>query len=92
LETEIGPQDNMLVRYLPDTLFTSPEYSNNWLLYYTGITRVAKNILSEIVRGMFLNDYDRLQVLSQIGAHATNMYDAIQRNDFNATAALIERS
>jgi galactokinase/mevalonate kinase-like predicted kinase len=92
LETEAGPQDNMLVRYLPDTLFTSPDYSNNWLLYYTGITRVAKNILSEIVRGMFLNDYDRLQVLSQIGTHASNMYDAIQKNDFQTTAALIERS
>lgn len=92
LETEAGTQETMSVRYLPDTLFTSPDYKPNWLLYYTGITRVAKNILSEIVRGMFLNEHSRLQVLSQMGAHAVNMYDAIQKNDFQATAALIERS
>lgn len=46
------------IRWLPDYLFTKPEYKDSMLLYYTGITRVAKNILSEIVEGMFLNRHN----------------------------------
>ncbi|MFT3737458.1 MAG: bifunctional fucokinase/fucose-1-phosphate guanylyltransferase [Breznakibacter sp.] len=92
LETEAGTQENMSVRYLPDQLFTGSEHGSNWLLYYTGITRVAKNILSEIVRGMFLNENSRLEVLAQIGANANAVYEAIQKNDYMATAALINRS
>ena len=44
-----------MVRWLPDFLFTSDEYRKCHLLYYTGITRTAKGILGEIVKGMFLN-------------------------------------
>lgn len=92
LETEAGTQENMSVRYLPDQLFTGSEHGANWLLYYTGITRVAKNILSEIVRGMFLNESSRLEMLSQIGGNAHAIYDAIQKNDYAATASFIDRS
>lgn len=92
LETAPGTQESMRVRWLPDLLFTQPATKNNWLLYYTGITRVAKNILSEIVRGMFLNEGRRLGILNQIKAHAGSMFDAIQQCNFEQTGKMIGRS
>ncbi len=92
LETVPGMQEQMSVRWLTDLLFTQPEYKNNWLLYYTGITRVAKNILSEIVRGMFLNEGRSLRILSEIKAHANSTFDVIQQCNFEQTGKMIARS
>lgn len=92
LESLPGTQEKMSVRWLPDLVFTRPEFKDNWLLYYTGITRVAKNILKEIVRGMFLNDGHRLQILREIKAHAYHTAHAIQQGDFNAVGSMVARS
>lgn len=82
LQTERGVDQNPVVRWLPDNLFTQPEYQPCHLLYYTGITRTAKTILAEIVRKMFLNHHDELALLREMKQHALEMYEAIQRNDF----------
>lgn len=82
LQTNEGFNQNPLVRWLPEYLFTDPEYRPCHLLYYTGITRTAKDILSEIVRGMFLNSEAHLGILSEMKAHALDMYEAIQCGDF----------
>ncbi|PZX18652.1 galactokinase/mevalonate kinase-like predicted kinase [Breznakibacter xylanolyticus] len=92
LETQPGIQTPMSIRWLPDHLFVDYQYKDNWLLYYTGITRVAKNILAEIVRGMFLNEQERLMVLNRIRHHARETFDAIQGQDYARTAAMIGRS
>jgi galactokinase/mevalonate kinase-like predicted kinase len=92
LESDPGGQEHLSVRWLPESLFTHADYRDNWLLYYTGITRVAKNILAEIVRGMFLNEGAKLQVIELIKKHAVDTYDVIQKNDYEATAAMIARS
>ena len=59
------------------------------ILYYTGITRTAKEILREIVRGMFLNARDRLEVLGELGRHADFTADVIQRNDWEGLGEAI---
>ncbi len=92
LETEPGTQEQMGVRWLPDLLFSQSPFKQNWLLYYTGITRVAKNILGEIVRGMFLNQGSRLRILDTIKEHAYETFDAIQQCDYEKTARMIKRS
>lgn len=92
LDTPPGTQEKMSVRWLPDALFTNPLYHDNWLLYYTGITRVAKNILSEIVRGMFLNDGHRLQILNEIKQHAHTTAAYIQQCDYEKTAQMVAHS
>ena len=51
LQSDRGFIQKPQISWLPDYLFTDPMYKPCHLLYYTGITRVAKNILSEIVRG-----------------------------------------
>ena len=84
LQTERGFNQNPVVRWLPTDLFTQPEYHACHLLYYTGITRTAKTILAEIVRRMFLNQHTELALLREMKDHALDMYEAIQRADFNA--------
>ena len=79
-------------RWLPDKLF-GPGYANEVaLLYYTGLTRLAKNILREIVRGMFLNSASCLEVLDGMREHALLTFDSIQRNDWAATCEAVKIS
>ena len=92
LTTQRGFDQNPMVRWLPDDLFTQPEYQQCHLLYYTGITRTAKKILGEIVRRMFLNHGGEIRQLRAMKAHAADMYEAIQRQDFQEMGRLIRRT
>jgi len=92
LQTIRGFDQNPQVRWLPDALYTQPEYAQCHLLYYTGITRTAKQILAEIVRRMFLNDHYQLALLRLMKEHTLQMYDAIQRHDFRQMGRLIGRT
>ena len=92
LQTQAGFEQSPVVRWLPDGLWTQPEYAQCHLLYYTGITRTAKQILAEIVRRMFLNQHDQLLLLRQMKEHTLEMYDAIQRQDFEHTGLLVRRT
>ena len=89
LQTPSGFNQSPLVRWLPDFLFTNPEHQKCHLLYYTGITRTAKGILAEIVRRMFLNETKQLQLLGEMKAHALDLYDAIQRGNFQEMGRLV---
>ena len=80
------------VRWLPDTVFTDTAYRPCHLLYYTGITRTAKNILAEIVRRMFLNEHNQLALLREMKEQAIQMYDAIQRVDFLRMGSLVRKT
>ena len=92
LDTQRGFDQNPRVRWLPDDVFTQPEYAQCHLLYYTGITRIAKKILAEIVRRMFVNQHQQLLQLREMKAHAIDMYEAIQRQDFQETGLLIRKT
>ncbi|TKG95368.1 bifunctional fucokinase/L-fucose-1-P-guanylyltransferase [Puteibacter caeruleilacunae] len=86
LETKQGINQLPSVRWTPDFLFTRPEYKACMLLYYTGITRTAKSILAEIVRGMFLNSSNHLSILQDMNEHALHTFDVLQRGSFNELA------
>lgn len=92
LQTEPGFNQNPIVRWLPTDLYNQQEYRACHLLYYTGITRTAKDILSEIVRRMFLNQHDQLALLREMKSHTLDMYDAIQRNDFRRMGLLMRKT
>lgn len=92
LQTESGWCQHPSVKWLPDSLFTSPEYGKCHLLYYTGLTRTAKGILSEIVQGMFLNSTAHLELLARMKVHAMDLYEAIQRNDFETMGRLVRKT
>ena len=92
LQTQRGFDQNPQVRWLPDSLFTQPEYAQCHLLYYTGITRTAKTILAEIVHRMFLNHGGEIRQLRAMKAHAIDMYEAIQRQDYDAYGRLVRKT
>lgn len=82
VETAPGLNQVPRVRWLPDHLF-GPAYANRRiLLYYTGITRLAKGILAEIVRGIFLNSPGHLATLEEIAASAHRTALALERCDY----------
>ena len=81
-----------LIRRLPSDLFTDPQYAPCHLLFYTGITRTAKDILAEIVRRMFLNHGEQIRLLREMKNHTMEMYDAIQRDDFTRMGRLVRRT
>lgn len=92
LQTHAGMEQSPLVRWLPDYLFTGSEYQKCHLLYYTGITRTAKGILAEIVRSMFLNSTGHLALLGSMKSHAFDLYEAIQRGNFDEMGRLVGKS
>ncbi|MDR1859817.1 MAG: bifunctional fucokinase/L-fucose-1-P-guanylyltransferase [Bacteroidales bacterium] len=81
-----------VIRWLPDFLFRQPETKNSMLLYYTGITRVAKNILTEIVRGMFLNSSRHLDILREMRTHAERTMEAVQSHNYELLCEKIRHS
>ncbi len=92
LQTEEGYSQRPLVSWLPQQIFTSPEYAQCHMLYYTGLTRTAKDILAEIVRGMFLNSGKHIDLLDEMKAHAIQTAEAIQRNRFEEYGRMIART
>ena len=92
VETSPGLDQKPTIRWLPGRFFSREYADQTVLLYYTGITRVAKEILKEIVRGMFLNSRTHLEILGDIGANAGRAADAIQREDWDALCGAVRRS
>jgi len=91
LETRAGLFQAPQPSWLPERMFV--EHANrDLLLYYTGITRVAKDILHEVVRGMFLNDHRELAILAEMGVHAQNLARQIQRGNWSEVGLGIRRS
>lgn len=92
VETAAGLAQQPLVRWLPSHLFGPATANQTILLYYTGMKRVAKGILQEIVRGMFLNRAAQLRVLERIKAQAYRGFEAVQRDDWDALCEVVAGS
>ncbi|MBN2451765.1 MAG: bifunctional fucokinase/L-fucose-1-P-guanylyltransferase [Lentisphaeria bacterium] len=86
-----GPRQEILVRWLPDAMLRR-QLNGAVLLYYTGLTRVAKGILQEVVRGMFLNAAGPQGILERIGANALRLADALQHQDWERFCRCLGRS
>ena len=92
IETAPGLAQKPAIRWLPHHLFDHEYTNRSILLYYTGITRLAKNILVEIVRGLFLNSPTHLGIIADIGANADFASAAIQKCDYDMLLAAIRNS
>ncbi len=92
LQSAPGFEQEPQIHWLPDTVFTDPEYAPCHLLYYTGITRTAKHLLAQIVRHMFLNSGSQLRLLRRMKEHSMEMYDALQRCRFQTVGSLVRET
>lgn len=54
-------------------LFTDPQLAPCHLLYFTGVTREAKHVLLDVVRGMGLREDRRMRLLQAIQANAQQL-------------------
>ncbi|MGJ3241400.1 MAG: fucose pyrophosphorylase domain-containing protein [Opitutales bacterium] len=91
IETQPGAGQYPTVRYLSSSLLEPPHANQTVLLYYTGITRMAKGILQEIVRNMFLGEARTIRLLEQIRSNAHHAMDAFLYGDPDAVARTIRR-
>lgn len=92
IETSPGLRQEPRIRWLPERLLSGVEAGRRVLLYYTGITRMAKGILGEIVRGIFLNSPEHLAVLAEIGRGAQQMVLAFERCDYDALTRAVRHT
>jgi galactokinase/mevalonate kinase-like predicted kinase len=92
LESAPGLVQRPAVSWAPDHLFTRPDTKGMILLYYTGITRIAKTILADIVRGMFLNSSRHLTILEEMKLHAAGTLETVRRLDWNGLNSAVRYS
>jgi galactokinase/mevalonate kinase-like predicted kinase len=92
IETSAGLVQRPTLRWLPHHLFDRDYANRSVLLYYTGLTRLAKNILAEIVRGIFLNSPAHLGVIADIGANADFAAAAVQKCDYETLTEAVRNS
>lgn len=92
IQTEAGFNQSAVVRWIPESIFLRPENKPLHLLYYTGITRTAKQILAEIVRNMFLNDAKTLSLLADMKRHTNELYEVMQRGNTLQYGRLVRKT
>jgi len=88
--TEPGMVPDAHIHYLPLDVLDPSANGGRTLLYYTGITRLAKNILQQVV-GRYLNrDRATMATLRHIGAVAREVMDAFIRKDIERFGTLMD--
>ncbi len=92
IETDSGIHQLPRIKWLPERMLVQGIEQGIIMLYYTGVTRVAKDILKEIVRSMFLNERRHLLLLEDIRHHARETYDVLQSADWDGFCRAIHRS
>ena len=92
IETQPGASQQPSIRYLPTQLLGPDVLNRQFLLYYTGLTRMAKGILQEIVRDMFLGRSETIRTLEDIRANAQRLYQDLHGGDPTAVSRSVARS
>jgi galactokinase/mevalonate kinase-like predicted kinase len=78
------------VGYLPAEVLDPKLNGGQTLLYYTGVTRLAKNILQEVVGKWLDRDREAVETLQQIHRLAGEMTEAVARKDLPEFGRLID--
>jgi galactokinase/mevalonate kinase-like predicted kinase len=69
------------IHYVPSDILDPQCDEGQTLLYYTGITRLAKNILQQVVGRYLSRDRATMATLERIGAVAREVMDSFIRKD-----------
>ena len=78
------------IHYVPSDILDPKANGGQTLLFYTGITRLAKNILHQVVARYLNRDRATLATLKHIGAAAREVMDAFIRKDIERFGRLID--
>jgi len=89
IRTRPGLAPDAAIHFLPSDVLDPHLNGGTTLLYYTGITRLAKDILEQVV-GRYLNrNRHAMATLRRIHALAPDMADAVSRKDQSTFGRLI---
>jgi len=88
--TDVGLVPDARIHYVPSDVLDPEANDNRSLLYYTGVTRLAKNILHQVV-GRYLNrDRATMATLSRIRSAAKDVAEALIRKDIAEFGRLVD--
>jgi len=87
---EPGLVPDAKIHYLPVDVLDPKINNGQTLLYYTGITRLAKGILGQVVGHYLDRDRKTLSTLRQIHALGPQVADAMSRKDIQAFGKLVD--
>jgi len=90
ITTESGLVPDPAIRYMPADVLDPKANGGQTLLYYTGITRLAKNILGQVVARYLDRNRDAMATLRKIRALASKAADAMARKDLEAFGHAID--
>ncbi len=78
------------IHFVPSDILDPSVNDGQTLLYYTGVTRLAKNILQEVVGGYLNRQRATLATLRSIGQTARAAMDAFIRKDIEMLGGVID--
>jgi galactokinase/mevalonate kinase-like predicted kinase len=78
------------IRHLPADVLDPRLNDGQTLLYYTGITRLAKDILEQVVGRYLDRDREAMDVLDRLKALATQMAEVIAGKDLSSFGRLLD--
>ncbi len=88
--SEPGMVPDAHIHYVPQDIIDPERTRGQVLLYYTGITRLAKNILHQVVGRYMSRSRDTVATLGRIGSIAHEVMDAFIRKDIKRFGDLID--
>ncbi len=88
--TDVGLVPDARIHYVPSDVLDPKANGGRSLLYYTGVTRLAKHILHQVV-GRYLNrDRATMATLSRIRSAAKDVAEALIRKDIAEVGRLVD--
>ena len=88
--TDVGLVPDARIHYVPSDVLEPKANGGRTLLYYTGVTRLAKHILHQVV-GRYLNrDRATIATLSRIRSAAKDVAEALIRKDIAEFGRLVD--
>ncbi len=91
ISTQPGLIPEATVRYVPADVLDPRQNGGQTLLYYTGITRLAKNILQQVVGRYLSRDREAMRVLRDLHSIAGQVSESLARKDLAEFGRLIDR-
>jgi galactokinase/mevalonate kinase-like predicted kinase len=88
--TKAGLVPEATIRYVPADVLDPRLNGGQTLLYYTGVTRLAKNILQNVVGRYLDRDREAMSALGQLAGLAARMAEAMGRKEIQQFGTLVD--
>ncbi len=91
ISTDPGMEPDPEIRWLHPEILCPSTNERRTLLYYTGVTRLAKNILQQVVGRYLDREPEYLRCMEQLAAECSHVREALERRDAAQLGATLDR-